>query len=40
MQPVNVLPSAEDRKALPFERVARSGDDDGFGEVVVRGSLL
>jgi hypothetical protein len=40
MQPVNVLPSADDRKAPAFERVARSGDDDGFREAVVRGSLL
>jgi hypothetical protein len=40
MQPVDVLPSANDRKALAFERVARSRDDDRFRKVVVRGSLL
>jgi len=31
MQPVDVLPSANDRKALAFERMTRSCDDDGFG---------
>jgi hypothetical protein len=30
MQLVDVLPSADDRKALAFERMARSCDDDGF----------
>jgi hypothetical protein len=40
MQSIDVLPSADDREALAFERVARSRDDDGFRKVVVRGSLL
>jgi hypothetical protein len=31
MQPVDVLPSANDRKALAFERMTRSCDYDGFG---------
>jgi hypothetical protein len=30
MQPVDVLPSTDDRKALAFEWMARSCDDDRF----------
>jgi hypothetical protein len=30
MQPVDVLPSADDREVLAFERMASSCDDDRF----------
>jgi hypothetical protein len=39
MQLADVLPSADDRQALAFERVAHPGNDDRFRKVVERGSL-
>jgi hypothetical protein len=39
VQAAGPLPSADDLEAQPLERVAGSGDDDGFRKVVERGSL-
>jgi hypothetical protein len=39
VQAAGPLPSADDLEAPALERVAGSGDDDGFRKVVERGSL-
>jgi len=39
MQLISSSSSTDDLQTQAFERMADSGDDGGFGHVVVRGSL-